>query len=142
MTNQMTIDVSEAMVVLSTMLERYRNVTPLLEEIGQLETEAAKERIRSGKVTPYGAEWEPWADSTAAYRHRKGNAGQGLLWDTGTLLDDMQYHVDGYTVEIGSPLSYSVFLQYGTYHMPARKFLGWGDNQVFYEDMATAFFGV
>lgn len=97
---------------------------PLLEELGSFLVTSVKNRIRDTKENPYGLDWEEWATGTRKVRERKGNIVQGLLWDTGELLNSIQAHISPGTVAVGSPLEYARYLQEGTVHMPAREFLG------------------
>ncbi len=80
------------------------------------------------KRSPDGGQWAPWATRTAASRGRKGNAAQGLLWDSGTLLASIQMQARDGLVSIGTDTAYAQYLQGGTGNMPAREFLGWTER--------------
>ena len=128
----LTADFKDALAEVGAMLARAENVQPVLARIGASEVENARARIQATKGTPWGDSWEPWAPSTREHRERKGNAGQGLLWDDGDLLKSIRYetllNVENLSVvDIGSDLPYAGFLQDGTENMPARKYLGWND---------------
>lgn len=134
------IDAEQALMELGAMVARAANLAPVLEIIGQSEVENTRARIQQSKTNPWGGDWAPWAESTEASRQRKGNAGQGLLWDDGDLLDSIHFKVDAMEgvgwVDIGSDLDYALYLQDGTEKMPARPFLGWNDAPLaFYEAM-------
>ena len=132
------IDASTALRDIGAMLERSLAIEPVLAMIGKLEVENVKARIQQSKLNPWGGDWAPWAAWTAEDRAKKGNAEQGLLWDTGALLDSIHFSVDSLRsmsfVDIGSDLYYALDLQEGTAIMPAREFLGWNDEDaLFYE---------
>ena len=134
------INVEQALAELGAMVARARLPGPVLEVIGASEVENARARIQQTKINPWGGDWAPWADSVAEHRARKGNAGQGLLWDDGDLLDSIRFAVDAMDsvawVDIGSDLEYAAYLQEGTDNMPAREFLGWNDAALpFYEGL-------
>ena len=136
------VSLTEALEQLGLMLQRADNPLPVLTRIGASEVENIRAAITTDKTSPWGDAWAPWAESTAEHRERKGNAGQGLLWDEGDLLRSIRaethmYGDVGYaTLDVGSDLDYAVFLQDGTEHMPARKYLGWNEHAfVFYELM-------
>lgn len=70
---------------------------------------------------PYGRPWKPLAPSTIARRPWRGPP---PLTDTGKMRDAVTVAPRaGGGVEISSPVSYSVYHQRGTTHMPARKLL-------------------
>ena len=130
------VSLTEAIEQIGLMLKRAANPLPVLTRIGASEVENVRALITNDKTSPWGdasEPWAPWAPSTAAYRERKGNADQGLLWDDGDLLRSIRaethmYGDVGYgTLEVGSDLDYAVFLQDGTDRMPARKYLGWNE---------------
>ena len=134
------IDYALAMDELDGMLARLADPAPLLEHIGLYEVAEARERIQRSKDDPLGYAWAPWMPSTAAQRARKGNADQGLLWDTGALLDSITASVAGNTVTIGSAVDYAGYLQDGTDRMAARPFLGWSaDALAFYEHLTSEY---
>ena len=85
----LTSDFSTAERYLVLMLERLSNLEPALAKIGAQQKTAIQHRIQRSKQTPDGDAWAPWRPWTQASREAKGNAGQGLLWDDGTLLDSV-----------------------------------------------------
>ena len=105
---------------------RVENPRALMQEIGDVIAEDIKNMITKRKMGPDDKPWAPWAPSTAKARKRKGNAGQGLLWDTGRLLRSIKAQVIGShnTVQIGTDVKYAGWLNNGTEKMPARPFLG------------------
>lgn len=118
-------------------------VDNFLVELGEMLVKSVQDRIRETKLTPNGEEFEMWAESTARYRERKGNDGQGILWDTGKLLDSIEFEVDGYTLHVGTPVDYAKYLQHGTETMPARPFVGFSEQDLAQiEAMAAKFMEV
>ena len=101
---------------------------PVLGMIGRRAAARAEYEIQTGKSDPDDHPWAPWADGTADARTKKGNVAQGLLWDAGTLLHSIRVQVGASDVVIGTEVPYGEYLQDGTHRMPARQFLGWGDE--------------
>lgn len=133
-------DFAPVMLELAAMLARIKHPQPMLSAIGETERANVQERILSGKVTPWGVAWDPWRPQTAEYRAKKGNAQQGLLWDTGKLVNDIHATVTGNTVEIGSSLPYAIDLQNGTNIMAPREFLGWEPTSMAAIEQAAVLF--
>ena len=138
------VSLTEVLEQIGLMLQRAANPLPVLTRIGASEVENIRAAITTDKTSPWGdavAPWAPWAPSTAKERTRKGNADQGLLWDSGALLESIRAVANVYgpghgTLDVGSDLDYAVFLQDGTEQMPARKYLGWNEHTFpFYELM-------
>lgn len=125
----LTIDSAAALAELGALQARLLTPLALLEAIGRHETEKAQQRIRETKLTPWGASWVPWKPDTMLDRIRKGNAEQGLLWDSGELLNSLHFEAYADSVTIGSELDYAPYLQNGTEHMDARPFLGWNEDE-------------
>ena len=123
-----TLDMTAAMAELNAMLARTANLKPVLHAIGELEANKVRARIQSTKIDPYDSEWAPWAPFTAIQRALKGNVAQGLLWDTGALLNSFVVESTIASVTIGTPVSYAEGLQFGDARMPAREFMGWNDS--------------
>ena len=134
------VDAEAALLEIGQIIARAAMPTPVFELIGQSEVDNARARITESKAGPLGADWDAWADSTRKYRERKGNAGLGLLWDEGDLLDSIHFAVEGPSVAIGSDLDYARYLQEGTEAMPAREFLGWSPDMLpFYEQLFATY---
>jgi len=106
---------------------KHKNLRPVFKKIGQFEMRQTRRRIRITKESPDGKKWQRWAASTEMARLRKGNAPQGLLYDTKELHDFITIKYDNDEVRIRSLADYSRFLQFGTLKMPARPFMGWSD---------------
>lgn len=103
-----------------------------LQEIAKSTKEAAVERIRTTKVAPNNRPWAPWAMATLRQRQRKGNDFQGLLWDTGLLMNSFVHYIDHSIgeLEVINTAEYSSFLNRGTANMPRREFLAWDKREI------------
>lgn len=106
-------------------IESLDDPSELLNEVGEALALSTIQRIMTTKTAPSGQAWAPWATSTLLARNKKGNAAQGLLYDTGALGNSITWQVKGKTVEVGSSLGViGEYLQNGTANMPARPFIG------------------
>ncbi len=132
------IDAEQALLDLQAMMMRAAIPGPMFNFIGGSELELARIRIESLKDSPLGDPWVPWVPGTARQRERKGNAELGLLYDTGELLDSIEYFADSETLEIGTDTDYAIYLQDGTRFMDARPFLGWNLDKFPEYEMAWA----
>ena len=99
-----------------------------LEKIGQQQVIATQERIRNSKTGPDGKPWAPWSMATLKQRIRQGNVNRGLLYRTGALLTSIKYSVKNAVLTIYTDTTYGKYLQFGTPKMPARPFIGWGNQ--------------
>ena len=101
---------------------------PLLEALGAELESQTRRRIGDGGPAPDGTGWQEWSDRYAKTRH----ANQGKLFGEGSLLDSIQFAVDGNLVEVGSNLIYAAIHQFGgtgdmapgPAAVPAREWLG------------------
>lgn len=125
-----TINIEQAVAGINAILMRIERPQALMEAIGYREVARVQKQIRETKVSPNAQPWAPWRPSTEASRIAKGNAHQGLLWDSGALLHSFSAEAHPGDVEIGTPMDYAPYLQSGTAVMAARPFLGWGDGDV------------
>lgn len=127
------IDDGQALAQLSSIIRRLEDPVPYFDFVGAEQLHLVQKRIMSGKADPQGAPWAPWAFWTATERHDKGNAGQGLMWDTGELLKSFRYEVDGvFEVDIGTDTWYAQRHQDGfePSHLPKRELMGWDSNSI------------
>lgn len=124
----MTIDLEQALAGLNRLANL--NMSPWMASVSQNAQAAVQQRIRSTKVDPGNAPWSPWRPATERHRLKKGNAGQGLLWDSGALLNSIQGQSGADGVSVGTGVSYAGYLQDGTEHMAARPFMGWTDSDI------------
>jgi phage virion morphogenesis protein len=124
----MTIDLEQALACLNRLASL--NMSPWMAKVGQQAQQSVQQRIRQSKQDPDSAAWSPWMPSTEKYRTKKGNAGQGLLWDDGTLLNSIKFHSASDGVSVSSEVPYASYLQDGTERMAARPFMGWSDEDI------------
>lgn len=124
----MTIDLGQALAGLNRLA--MLNMSPWMESVGKHAQEATQARIQQSKHDPENQPWSPWQPRTERHRIKKGNAGQGLLWDEGTLLNSIKFASDGGGVTVGTEVGYAGYLQDGTENMAARPFLGWSDADI------------
>jgi phage virion morphogenesis protein len=132
-----TSNVGTAIAQLSALLARMQDLEPAFSVIGAAQREAIQKRIQRSKIDPDGGAWSPWMPSTRAHRERKGNAGQGLLWDDGTLLESIASQASASGVLIGTDVAYAGYLQDGTPKMDARPYMGWTDDDAHHAEMTV-----
>lgn len=101
-----------------------------LKGIGKELQQDARRRIAISKTDPMGVRWAPWSFATLQARIRKGTAGKGLLYDTGTLWRSIDYNVRGNVLELGSSVEYAKYLQKGRARMPARQIVSMNTPRV------------
>jgi phage virion morphogenesis protein len=109
---------------LETLLDKLKNPKPALQEIGRMLVASTRERIKDTKRSPENRPWAAWSNGTRLARTKRGTAARGLLYESGALLNSIQYQISGKTVIVGSNSPYASFLQDGTDRMPARPFVG------------------
>jgi phage gpG-like protein len=124
----MTIDLSQALAGLNRLA--MLNMSPWMQSVGQNAQQEIQARIQQSKQDPEHQAWSPWMPSTEKHRTKKGNAGQGLLWDAGLLLHSVKFSADRDGVAVGADVPYAGYLNDGTEHMAARPFVGWSDADV------------
>lgn len=123
----MTFNDGGVIAYLNGMLARMTNMAPVMAEIGANQVHAIQERIIEEKRDPDGLAWAPWRPFTRNERETKGNAAQGLLWDTGTLLHSIIAQPGANGVVIGTSVPYAHDLQEGV-GMAKRPFIGWSSE--------------
>jgi phage gpG-like protein len=124
----MTIDLAQALAGLNRLA--MLNMSPWMASVGKTAQQSVKQRIQQSKQDPDNAPWSPWMPRTEKYRTHKGNAGQGLLWDEGTLLNSIKFHSASDGVSVSTEVPYASYLQDGTERMAARPFMGWSDGDI------------
>jgi phage virion morphogenesis protein len=108
------------------------NLTPALQEIGEVLMESTKDRF--GSLTgPSGERWP--ANSPVTLQNKPGN--RPLTGETGALMDTIHWQLlSNNAVAIGSPMEYAAMQQFGGTKaefpwlwgdIPARSFLGISD---------------
>lgn len=100
----------------------------VLEDIGKEQVQLTQDRIRSSKTDPDGNPWAPWSMATLRSRQRDGTVSRGLLYRTGALLTSIKFTVRDNVLKVFTNIPYGEFLQFGTPKMPARPFIGWGNQ--------------
>ena len=126
----MTVSLSGDFSQMQEVFNRIEDLIPFYDRVGEYAVLKTRERLHLTKISPDGSHWAPWTLYTLDRRILKGNVGQGLLWDTGALLNDVRFEVDGnFGVSIGTYLEYGLTLQEG---IPGtqepRPWLGWDEN--------------
>ena len=111
-------------------LKKQKNLSPVFKKIGQFEMRQTRRRIRITKESPDGKKWLKWKPSTEKHRIAKGNASQGLLFDTKSMHDFFLLSHSNTEMRLKAGVDYARFLQFGTTKMPARPFMGWNDVSV------------
>jgi phage gpG-like protein len=102
----------------------------LLKSLGMVIEEQVKERIDITKQDPDNKKWDPWKESTLQYL-QKYFPKASLLYREGGLLDSIEHQMKGSdTILVGSSKEYASYLQEGTNKMVARKFLGFGTDDI------------
>jgi phage gpG-like protein len=85
-------------------------------------------RMRTRFMTQTDPDGVPWVVSKASLRRLNGGK---TLYDTGRLFRSLQLSADGPTSSsIGTDVPYAPYLQMGSETMPARVFLGFGDEDL------------
>lgn len=124
------------------------NLTDLLKNVGSAVEYQTRKRIAITKLDPNGDRWKPWSDayqlkqdelwaaSKAKYERknpgRKARRSKGLLFQSGSLYDDIKSHTWGRNLIVGSNLVYASTHQYGSRRrnksgeqaIPPRPYLG------------------
>ncbi|MDR2923510.1 MAG: phage virion morphogenesis protein [Treponema sp.] len=103
----------------------------LLNSLGKfIEEQQIKERIEITKRDPDNKKWDPWKESTEKYL-REYKPESSLLMREGLLLMSIEHQLTGNdSVLVGSTREYAEYLQEGTKKMAARKFLGFGTDDI------------
>lgn len=110
---------------------RLRGLRPLMQQAIAPAATRMLERHWDSKGAAFGHRWAPWALSTLIARLRKGNAGKGLMDDTGHLREvllrpratdnRLRAIAGGIRLALNVGVPYAKFHQFGTKHMPVRQ---------------------
>lgn len=122
-------DIEAVLPSLRNLKESIGNITPALEEIGEVLVESTKQRFES-TTGPDGQRWEE--NSPVTLEHKRSN--RPLTGETGSLMDEIAWQLhDRDTLAIVSPMEYSAMQQFGGTKaefpnlwgdIPARPILG------------------
>jgi hypothetical protein len=125
-----SIDFTSALAQIRGYIARMEDPVPFYDEVGHYVVGRLHEQIVHTKMSPAGDPWAPWKPFTEEQRFLRGNTHQGIMWDTGHLLNDIKFEVDGaFEVAIGSTLDYAVTLQEGVKgKQEPRPLFGWADD--------------
>lgn len=118
---------------MALIMARINDPIPFFDYVGATEKQRVRERIMHTKIDPDGAPWLPWAPFTAEHRDALGNSAQGIMWDSGTLLNSIEFSVDGtFGVDVGTDVWYAPKHQDGSPsdRIPARPIFGWEENVI------------
>lgn len=102
------LDDREVRQALERLQRRLGDLTPVMEELGELLVERAKERF-ARSTDPAGRPWAPNKPSTLA--RKKGK--KPLIGETGRLRDDIHYEAGRDHVIVGSSREYAATHQFG-----------------------------
>jgi len=106
--------------------------TGLLKSLGVTIEGQIMDRIEFTNLNPDNKRWDPWKESTLKYlrRHRPKSSLLHRQYG-GLLLETITSQMQGSdTILAGSPMEYAEYLQDGTKKMVARKFLGFGTDDI------------
>lgn len=124
-----TIDTKQAHARINALLHNIEDPVAFFDLIGALEVRKIKARIQDTKLDPEGKAWAPWAPFTADKRDYFGTFSQGIMWETGRLLNSIHFDVDGaFGVDIGTDVWYAAAHQDGQGKLPKREIFGWDDQ--------------
>lgn len=139
-------DKSRIDAMFEELIRRGKDMTPLMQEIGEHLSETTKQRFQSS-TSPSGAAWAPNAPATylrylGAFKDSFGSSGKitksgasrasgkkPLIGETRRLSTEILYSADSDSVEVGSYLAYSAIHQFGGTagrgsQIPARPYIG------------------
>jgi len=138
-----TFDSAATIAHVRAVIARMHDLVPLYDVVGAYAANKIRDRIQNTKKSPEGDPWAPWKPFTEVSRQYSGNMGQGLLWDTGDLLNSIRFDVDGnFGVEIGTDVHYAVDLHEGIAgKQEARPLVGWArEDYAVVLSAATSYF--
>ena len=115
-----TDGLDEALGTLRLLVAKGKNLSPMLDELGQDEKARVLMRFEHGEA-PDGTTWQ-------ALKQPRPRGGDKPLQDTGVLMGSITAQVHGNTLQVGTATDYAHYHQFGTQHIPARPFLGVTDD--------------
>lgn len=135
------INDTEVNLALKALKTKLSNMTPVMEELGEIMVNSTKERFVKG-VSPDGGAWAPKSQTTIdAYKKRGDRVDfRPLFGPSGALSQQIHYQATATSLEWGSSLIYAATQQYGASkgafgttsrggaipwgNIPARPFVG------------------
>lgn len=126
----------EALGTLRLLAAKGKNLSPLLDELGQDEKARVLMRFEHGEA-PDGTTWQALKQPRRPTKKRPAYVpagqqripGDNPLRDWGVLQGSITAQVIGkHTLQIGTATDYAHYHQFGTKHIPARPFLGVTDD--------------
>lgn len=131
--------------VLGRLSRALTDMTPVMQEIGEMLVDSTKQRFKEG-VAPDGSAWAPKSPATLAAYKRRGDRVdmRPLFGPSGRLSSEINYLAGPESLEVGSSLIYAAVQQFGAAqgafgantagrpipwgNIPARPFLGLSDH--------------
>lgn len=118
-------DITGVQALIGTLTELSRPMDDIARRIRAVLTNQHTRRVAVEKTDPDNGAWAPLAPSTLA--RKRGS----MLVETGRLLGSFVSEVSGLTVTLDNQADpYAVFHQTGTEFMPARPFMGMGEDDI------------
>ena len=137
---EITLDDAEVLKAINRLHAAARDLTPLMQEIGEHLLSTTRERFVS-QTAPDGAPWTPLSED---YKQTKARNAHKILTLFGILRGQLNYRASKDRVEVGSPTIYAGTHQFGAGvgvfgttsrgtpipwgNIPARPFLGVSDD--------------
>lgn len=109
----------EALRDLDDIQGRLNDMRPVMEVIGEDLKTFVDDRFDSS-TDPTGAPWQPLKPATV--KRRRANSAKPLV-DTGNLRNSINYRPGPRSVQIGTVVPYAPPHQFGTKHIPQRRYL-------------------
>ena len=127
------LDTSAIQAELLQVLRRAEDFVPVFDYVADHVMREVKNRIEHTKLSPDGAPFAAWRPFTEDVRHTKGNEAQGILWDTGELLNSFYVEIEGsFEMSLGTDVEYAIDVQEGIEgKQEARPYLGWSEDDIF-----------
>src|ERR1017187_7737461 len=86
---------SDTFEELNAVIARMDDFVSVFDAVGAYVVTEIEQRIKYTKLSPDNEPWAAWSPMTQELRIKAGNEHQGILWDTGALLSDLSFQVDG-----------------------------------------------
>lgn len=108
------------------------DLTPLMQAIGVVLENNTRQRF-ANKKSPDGISWAELLPQTVQYKKnkrvsKKGVTAVGILVESGDLFRSITSQASNGRLEVGTDRQYGIFHQIGMNNMPARPFIGIGDD--------------